>query len=98
MKKNIFSKINFSSILKWLYISTLGLGMVLLVLAIFFLYEDVYLTIIQAQEIFLFKNEIISETINEALYTKVTKKLQEKNSGPNIDWQKIKNPFVPYVE
>ncbi len=65
-----------------------------LVCLMLFLYQNVYKTIISAEEIAILKQKVTIETINKTKIDQVVQKIEDKVSSTSTDDQvQIKNPF-----
>lgn len=61
-----------------------------------FLYQNLYQTITQSEEIVILKQEIAPDTINVKKVEELIDRIEQKKAGQeDIDWSQIKNSFAP---
>jgi hypothetical protein len=86
-------KLKFSP--KYLYaLSAITIITVLLALGIF-LYKNLYQSITQSEQIIVLKQEVAPDIIDMNKFNNVLDKLSEKINPEKIEWQHLKNPFIP---
>jgi len=59
-----------------------------------FLYQYFYQTITQSERVILLKHEVAPDAINMQVVSRVVAFMDSKSSMANIEWDKIKNPFI----
>lgn len=81
------------------YLNLLILIIFISILACFgcFLYHSVYLSLQRMEKINSLKSDVIlTEGIQTDLYQKISENFNKKQRGGEIDFENLKNPFVPY--
>ena len=87
-KLNLLSKYLFLIIIILIIISYSFMG--------YFLYKNFYQAIYLSEPIYISGSDIALQRINTNLLNQVIAKIEEKNKGKEVDWNTVKNPFIPY--
>jgi len=61
--------------------------------ATYFIYQNVYQTIILLPQLQEMKNQISYESVKIDLFNQVSEKIDKKVNATSVDWTKIKSPF-----
>jgi len=62
----------------------------------YFLYVNFYQALAMPNPLYPSSTDIALQRINTKLFNTVTVEIEKKKAGENIDWTKVKNPFLPY--
>src|SRR3989338_10525554 len=82
---------------KYWYILLALIALVLISYLGFFIYQNFYRTITQAEEIVVLKQEVAPDTIDTAKVNAVLSAIQNKISpSQSIKWLEVPNPFIVY--
>ena len=72
-----------------------GSTMAILIIFVFFLYKNFYLTLASTGEILILKANLAIDTLDETLIEKTEALNQRRLTRRYFDWQKIRDPFHP---
>jgi len=62
----------------------------------YFLYVNFYQALAMPNPLYPSSTDIALQRIDTKLFNTVTAEIEKKKAGENIDWAKMKNPFLPY--
>lgn len=95
----MFTKISTSKIIKIIRKSIYGIGIIFFIIGLvfsIFLYNNIYQTIIQSEEIVVLQGQLALEPVDISLFRNILSKIEEKKIGVAINLEDIKNPFSEY--
>lgn len=61
-----------------------------------FLYNNIYQTIIQSEEIIVLQGQLALEPVDISLFRQILAKIEQKKIGVAINLEELTNPFLPY--
>ncbi|NQU84015.1 MAG: hypothetical protein HQ536_04880 [Parcubacteria group bacterium] len=95
------TKISTSKVVKIIQSSFWGVTIVFLIIAVvlsFFVYNNIYRSIAQSEEIVVLQGQLALEPVNISLFRGILTKIEEKIVGVVLQMDNVKNPFLPYTE
>ena len=87
-------KIEIYSAIKYFIIFITAALLIWLVMIIFFLHKNFYLTIQETDSIYQLQREISSENVNIELFDEVQEKIKQKENKKTPNFGAIENPFI----
>ena len=94
-KKNIYQSQEYK---QFLFLRFINIGIIIIIISIvaygfYFIRKNVFEAIVQAEEVVILKNNLISEVIDFKKYDNVTAAWNKKNEPLNTTQETLKDPF-----
>ncbi len=83
---------------KYIYYLIITLAIISLGMTAMFLYDNFYRTLIQAQVVYILRNQVALEVVDSALWDKVLKNFRYKKTSQIQENTKIPDPFSPLTK
>lgn len=87
-----------SIITKYSYYAIITLTILVLCISSWFLYNNFYQTLAQAQVVYVLKNQVAFELVNMKLWNQITSALKNKKTSVLSIEENLNDPFVGFVE
>lgn len=94
MLKNNFTFSNVSEVVKvslYLCLAALVAGLIIFV---WFLYQNFYLTLTSANDVLILKSTLALESLDNDTFTQAKKLSELRSVRKLIDWREVRNPFA----
>lgn len=94
-KKNVYQSEEYK---QFSFLRIINIGIIILICSfvcygVYFIHKNVFNAIVQAEEVIILKNNIISEIIDFKKYDAITAAWTKKNTPTNIDKTTLQDPF-----
>ena len=86
-----------SIITKYSYYAIVAFTILALGVSAWFLYNNFYQTLTQAQIVYVLKNQVAFESIDMKLWNKITFALKDKKTSVLSTEENLKDHFVPFI-
>jgi len=94
------TKISLSKAIKIFHSSSWGILVIFIILISilsFFLYNNIYKAITQSEEIVVLQGQLALEPVDISLFRTILGRIENKKIGQTINFDNLKNPFLPYA-
>ncbi len=83
---------------QFIFLRIINIGIIILIISLigygfYFINKNIFNAIVQAEEVIVLKNNLISEVIDFKKYDSVSNAWNKKNEVLNFDKQNIRDPF-----
>ena len=78
---------------KYIYPVAIFIATAAVCLVMYFLYNNVYKTIDQAEVVTNLKGKVVQEQLQQALFLQIIDKIRKKEEGIKADFKSLKNPL-----